>query len=555
MVVYLRLALAYFCQFAIWGGWAIALGGYASGVLNFSGPEIGWLYAAIPLGAIIAPLFIGPIADRYFAAQKVLFVLHLIGGLALLGCGLHCWMSDSPSFLIIMGLMVLSGICFMPSIGLMNSVVFKHLPSASMAPYVFVFGTIGWIIINLFIAAFCGGSSTPYFFFVAGAVGVFLAVYSLTLPDTPPKGAPVAGEKSSGPGLLSMFKSFPFAIFVLCAFLASIPTSNFFFPALDTFLTERGYPSPLALGTLNQISEIAFMLALPFCIAKFGLKKVLLIGMAAWIVRYVLFAEPMFALTILGLLLHGFCYTFLFVASYMYAEKVAPAHLKASAQTMMVFLLLGVGQILGSLGYGYVSDANPPKFGDAEIAIGGAQLELAEGARLPEGTDVSDSFMVPVPAWSAGERSLFQYLDLAAQVNKLLGRTQDARTVDLGRLLGEQPLSLATIDAMPGEQLVQDNVRIRRVEPCCDTDVAQEVEPITASVRYTRDDLKQLGRAVAGKNVDGVEDFSLTREDWLTTRAHNWTQIWRLPALFIAVWFVVFFLLGRDPKDEGNASG
>jgi len=540
MLVYPRLCIAYFCQFAIWGGWAIALGGYVASK-GFSGPEIGWLYAAIPLGAIIAPLFIGPIADRYFAAQKVLFVLHLIGGLALLACGLHCAMSAEPSFPLLMGLMVLSGICFMPSIGLMNSVVFKHLPSASMGPYVFVFGTIGWIVINLFIAAFLGGADTPCFFFATGAVGVFLGLYSLTLPDTPPKGAPVAGEKSSGPGLLSMFKSFPFTVFVICAFLASIPTSNYFFPALGSFLTERGYPSPLALGTLNQISEIALMLALPFCIAKFGLKKVLLIGMAAWIIRYVLFAEPIFALTILGLLLHGFCYSFLFVAAYMYAEKVAPAHLKASAQTMMVFLLLGVGQILGSLGYGYVRDANPPKH--TAIAIGGAKLDP-----LPEGIDATNDFMVPIPAWSEDADSLLQYLDLAAQVNKLLGNTGEAeaattRTVDLGKLLGGQRLTPASISAIEG-RMVQDGVEISKTSACCDTDIVT-FDPFVTSVTYAKDDLRALARDIAGK-----DDFSLDRSNWLAAQARDWTQIWRLPAMFIFVWFVIFFIFGRDPKEE-----
>jgi len=551
VLIYPRLCIAYFCQFAIWGAWAGALGGYASSVLDFTGPNIGWLYNAIPLGALIAPLFIGPIADRYFSAQKVMSVLHFIGGLALLACGWHCMTSDAPSFPLLMGLMLLSGICYMPTMGLINSVVFKHLPGVGVAPpYVFVFGTIGWIIVNLVLAAFFGGASTAWFFVVAGIVSVFLALYSLTLPDTPPKGAPAPGEKSSGGslGVLSLFKSFPFAIFVICAFLASIPACNYFFPAQVAFLSERGYPSPLALTTLNQFSEIAFMLALPFCIAKFGLKKVLLIGMAAWIIRYFCFAEPYFALVVFGLLLHGFCYTFLYVAAYMYADKVAPPHLKASAQSMMVFLLLGVGQILGGLGYGYMRDANPPKFAFTEIAVGGAQLDP-----LPEGVgEINDSFMVPIPAWSEAEDSLFQYLDLAAQVNKLLGKTEEAgedvatRTVDLGRLLGGQPLTLASISAIE-EQMVQDGVEVSKTSACCDTDTTKAFAPFVTSVTYTKDDLRALGRAIAGKTDQ--EDFSLTRSDWIADQAHDWTQIWRLPAIFIFVCFLVFFLLGRDPKD------
>ena len=543
IVTYLRLCFAYFCQFAIWGSWAVALGSYAGSELGFT--NIGWLYNAIPLGALIAPLFIGPIADRYFAAQKVMFVLHLIGGLALIACGWLC-ANGLPGFLdsiglfpIIMGLMLLSGICYMPTLGLINSVVFKHLPSPGMAPYVFVFGTIGWIVVNLFIAAFCGGAETPNFFFVGGTVGVILALYSLTLPNTPPKGAPAPGEKSGGLGVLSLFSNLSFGIFVLCVFLASVPACNYFFPAQGLFLTERGYPAPVALATLNQFSEIAFMLALPFCVARFGLKNVLLVGMAAWSIRYFCFAEPFFALVIAGLLLHGFCYSFLYVAAYMYAEKVAPAHLKASAQSMMVFLLLGVGQVLGGYGYDIMREANPPKF--TAIAVGGAQLET-----LPEGLDATNEFMVPIPAWSESEDSMLQYLDLAAQVDKFFGREKKvstARTVDLGKLLGGQPLSMESINAMDREQLVRDGVEISKTSTCCDSGTPA-FEPFVVTVHYTKDDLKELCKTIAGK-----DDFSLTRADWLAAQAHDWKKIWQIPAIFIAACFVVFLLLGRNPKD------
>ena len=539
MFVYLRLGLAYFCQFAIWGAWAGALGGYAPTVLKFGTDETGWLYNAVPLGALIAPLFIGPIADRYFSAQKVMSVLHLVGGLTLLACGGLC-LSGMISFPVLMGLMLLAGLCYMPTMGLINSVVFKHLPNAGMAPYVFVWGTLGWIAVNLIIAAFCGGASTPYFFIVGGGVSLFLAVYSLTLPDTPPKGAPVAGEKSSGPGLLSLFKSFPFLIFVVCAFVASIPACNYFFPAQVLFLTERGYPSPVALTTLNQISEIALMLALPFCIAKFGLKKVLLIGMAAWAIRYLCFAEPYFAFVVGGLLLHGFCYTFLYVAAYMYAEKVAPAHLKASAQSMMVFLLLGVGQILGGYGYGEMTKRYPAKH--TEIAISGAQLYP-----LPEGIDVTNDFKVPIPAWSEDEDSLFQYLDLAELVNKLLGKKMDVKeetqTVDLGKLLGGQPLTPASISAIDGK-MVQDGVEVSKTSACCDPKV-KAFEPFVTSVTYAKDDMRALA-----KDIAGTDDFSLTRSDWLAAQAHDWKKIWQYPAFCILACLVIFLLLGRDPKDD-----
>ena len=537
ILAYPRLCIAYFCQFAIWGAWAGALSGYTDKVLKFGGSEIGSLYNAIPFGAIIAPLFIGPIADRYFSAQKVMSLLHFIGGLALLACGLLC-LNGWQSFPALMALMLLSGICFMPTMGLINSIVFKHLPKASMAPYVFVFGTLGWIAVNLVIAGFCGGAETPNFFFVGGGVSVFLALYAMTLPNTPPKGAPAPGEKSgSGLGVMSLFKDFSFTIFVICAFLASIPACNYFFPALVPFLTERGYPSPVALGTVNQFSEILFMLALPFCIPRFGLKNVLLIGMAAWSIRYFCFAEPYFATAFAGLLFHGLCYTFLYVAAYMYAEKVAPENLKASAQSMMVFLLLGVGQVLGGYGYGFMSDNYAPKF--SGITVAQSQLTVTEG-KLPGG---ELDAKVSIPAWKDTEDSFFQYLDLAKQVNKWLGKKEEEDTsIDLGKLLAGQPLTPQAIDAMEESLLVQDGVKISQLT-IDEVDLILAKGAVTANVQY-KDGLKKLAADIAGK-----EDFSLTRSDWLEAQARDWMMIWIIPAGLIAVCFVVFLLLGRNPKD------
>ena len=541
-LVYPRLCIAYFCQFAIWGAWANALGGYADSILKFGGGEIGSLYNAIPFGAIIAPLFIGPIADRYFPAQRVLSALHLISGLALLACGWLCW-SGQQNFPFLMGLMLLSGICYMPSVGLMNSIVFKHLPNPSRAPLVFVFGTLGWIVVNLVIAAVGGGAEEPTFFLISGGIGIFLAMYAVTLPNTPPKGAPVPGEKSSGPGVLSLFKDFSFVVFVACAFLASIPACNYFFPAQVPFLTERGYPSPVALTTLSPLAEIIFMVALPFLIPRIGLKNILLIGMAAWSVRYFCFAEPYFALALIGLLLHGFCYSFLYIAAYMYAEKVAPAHLKASAQSMMVFLLLGIGQVLGGYGYGFMSEKYAATL--TETSLARSQLTVTEG-KVP---NVEFDAKVPIPVWKDTEDSPFQYLDLAKQVNKLIGKKEkvsEARTIDLGKLLEGKPLTPQMIDVLDESQLVQDGVIITQVAI---DGIRMQIlgDAITADVQYTKEDLKTLAVGIAGK-----DDFSLTRDDWLAAQARNWRQIFHIPAIFVAVCFVVFLLLGRDPDAKAK---
>lgn len=528
--IYPRLCLAYFCQFAIWGSWAGALGGYAGDILKLPAMQIGWLYAAIPLGAVISPLFIGPIADRFFSAQKVVAFLHALGGLCLLTAGWLC-ASEKQTFASLMTLILLSGVCFMPTIALVNSIVFKHLPNPDNAPRVFMFGTIGWIVINLFIAAFCGGASTPNFFFVGGAVSIFLAVYSLSLPDTPPKGAPAPGEKSDalGLGALKLFKNPTFAIFAFCIFLGSIPACNYFFSAQVLFLTQRGYPSPLALTTLNQFSEVFFMALLPLFVTKIGLKRVLLLGLLAWSLRYICFAQGGaygFEWALVGLILHGLCYSFLYVGAYMYADKKAPADLKASVQSLMAFLLLGVGQVLGSLGYGQIADKYPPEISSMTVAKHGDK-ENAEG---------------PLPPWADIKRadSAWKYLDLGATVTSMMAKDKEgadavkAAPSDLGVLLDTN----------------KDNVITKE-------ELNAITEPITLNgVTYTKENLETIFGKIAemSKSTDG----SVTHAQWLAAQANDWKMIFRLPAAFIGVFFLLFLALGKDPvvakKDDEPAA-
>jgi hypothetical protein len=470
---------------------------------------------------------------------------------------------EEPSYIVLTGLLLLSGTCFMPTIGLLNSIVFKHV---SKAPYVFVFGTLGWIVVNLVVAGCFGGEKEPYFFLVGGAVGVFLALYSLTLPHTPPKGAPAPGEKSGGgAGVLSLFKNVQFTIFVVCVFFASIPCNNYFFPSIVNFLSERGYPSPVALNTLCQFSEIFLMFALAFCVPRIGLKNVLLIGLAAWWIRYLCFASPYydFECTMAGLLVHGFCFAFLYVASYMYADKVAPPHLKASAQTMMVFLLLGVSQVCGSFTLGHMTDTYKSKLANPVVAK--SQLLNIEG-NVP---DEKFTASVPIPEWSDSADSPFQYFNLPEQLNNWLGEDHpydfakqlnvwlgkvkeggtDSKKVDLGKLLEGKPLTSDAIGAMQKDVLVQTGVKVSQLTIADDVDVVL-VNPITADVQYTQADLTNLARDVAEAVEKDSSNFELTRADWLKAQAKDWTIIYGYPAVFILVFFVIFAIFGREPKEE-----
>jgi len=509
--VYPRLQLAYLLQFAIWGSWSVALGGYLFG--KMTGAQIGMLFMAVPIGAIVAPMFIGPIADKYFSAQKMLGVLHLIGGAALVACGMICSNAVAKAdggavtvpFLPIMILMLIDGLCYMPSIPLINAVVFKHIPDNSKTPKVFIFGTVGWILVNIVIEVFAGGAATPNFFYIGGGCGLFLGLYAFTLPNTPPKGAPAPGQKNDvlGLGALAMFKDSKFTVFVLCAFMVSIFGSNYYFPALIPYLTEHGYPAAMALGTLNQFSELFFMGILSIVVARFGLKWVLVLGMSAWAIRYMIFTQDGFSFALIGLLFHGMAYAYLYTAAYMFGDKVAPDHLKASVQSLLAFLLLGIGQLLSGYFYGQMIDSCAPQMTGIEVAAA-TETEPAKTAAMP--------------AWNdpAAANSGLRFLDLAKSVKYVMGNKDVFNTAEdnLGNYQAED--GSLNIDAVPAEGLggvTKDQIA---------AEVAQ---------------VKEL-----------TKKDTVTRSDWLSVQRHNWTKFFLYPAVFCIFWIVIFLIFGREPQ-------
>ena len=509
VAAYPRLCIAYFLQFAIWGSWGIALGGYAGATLGFSPTQVGWLYSAIPLGAIISPLFIGPIVDRYFAAQKMIALLHFFSGICLLGAAF------TNNFHAMLALMILHGVFYMPTIALVNSVVFKHLPKSENAPLVFVFGTIGWIAINLVIDCFLGGMSTPGFLYIAAMCSFCLAVYSLSLPNTPPKTVE-PGERGDalGLGALKLFRDPTFLVFVMCAFIASIPACNYYFPAVGKMLSQRDYPSPLTLGTLNQVSELLFMAALPFFVVRIGLKRVLLVGMLAWAIRYLCFMQDAFGFALVGLLLHGFCYSFLYVGAYMYGEKRAPENLKASVQSLLTFLLLGVGQMLGAQWEGYAERNAAPAFNEMQIAASEAGVQM--------------------PGWADPklQDSNFKYLDLSGNVKRWMGKDEATQRKDIGTELDGN----------------QDNkLTIEEIEAVGDEGVT------FGEVTFTREDLlanfKNIAAWKAEKTPDELGEYwEVARDDYIAAQKANWSQVFFIPSIFIFAVAAIFLVFGKDPE-------
>ena len=347
-LAYLRLQIAYALEFAVWGCWSYKLGGYCAAHHINSGI----LYSAFALGALFAPV-IGPIADKKFAAQKVFAFMQLICGAALFAChkvahdvaaSVPAEILNSPNGTVApgfawMALMFVAGLMFMPSIPLLNAIVFKHIPNKDRSPWVFIFGTLGWIAVNLLLKYMPLNSGAENLYLVDAAIAILLAIYALTLPNTPPSGS--SASDPFGFKALALFKNPSFALFILCATVVGVFGSNFYFPLMDQCFPEK--------GTLNQFSEIFFMAALGIAVGKIGLKWVLTIGMAAWGVRYLLFSTGNDSMAVIGILCHGGAYAFLYTAAYMYGDKIAPKEMKASVQALIAFLLLGVAQVLSGV--------------------------------------------------------------------------------------------------------------------------------------------------------------------------------------------------------------
>ncbi|MDA8699498.1 nucleoside permease [Flavobacteriaceae bacterium] len=358
-----QLSLMMFLQFFIWGGWFVTLGTFLGNNLNATGAETGMAFSTQSWGAIIAPFFIGLIADRYFNAEKILGVLHLIGA------ALMYFMSQATSFDTFYPLVFAYMVAYMPTLALVNSVSFFQMKDpAKEFSVIRVFGTIGWIIAGLLISYFqwdstesiSQGALSNTFTMVAIA-SLTLGIISFTLPKTPPTQSEGAVSVSDILGLdaLKLLKDRNFLMFFITSILICIPLA-FYYQQANPFLVELGMENPTGKMTLGQISEVLFMLLLPFFFKKFGFKKTLLVGMLAWAIRYALFAygnagELTFML-IIGIALHGICYDFFFVSGQIYTDFKAGEKVKSAAQGLITLATYGVGMLVGFWVAGKISD-------------------------------------------------------------------------------------------------------------------------------------------------------------------------------------------------------
>ena len=352
------LCLMMLLEYFIWGSWYVTMSTYMVNNLHSSGVQIGAAYSALAIATMISPFVVGLIADRFFSAQRIMGVLHLLGAVLLFLAttvttnGLFYW------------IILFYSLLYMPTIALSNSIAFRQMSDpGKQFPWIRVFGTLGWIIAGLLIGKLQWEKTgqTGNTFYLAAGASAALGLISFFLPDTPP-GA--TSDKASAAKLLGadafiLFRNNAYLIFFIAAILVCIPLS-FYYGFANAFLNEIGMQSAASKMILGQISDGVFILAIPFLFNRIGVKKMLMMGMVAWMLRYLCFAygniDANLWLLYAGIILHGVCYDFFFVTGYMYTEKKAGPAIKNAAQGLFTFATYGVGMFIGTWFSGFIVD-------------------------------------------------------------------------------------------------------------------------------------------------------------------------------------------------------
>jgi len=478
-LIRLRLWALMFLEFFVWGAWIVPISSYMNSSLGFTGTQIGWICAASALGALISPLFLGYVADRFFATERVLGVLHFAGAASLF------WAAGQTSFPALMTAIMVNALCFMPTLPLVNNLVFRNIDDKNRFPRIAVGGTIGWIVAGLAVGIFLGERDAK-FFHIAAAIEVVTALYCFTLPHTPPKRADDRPRDIFGLSAVSLLRDPGFLVFAAAIPLVTI-SKTFYTTWTNAFLTEIDFSKPTAVMTLSQASEIVSMIILPWFIARIGLKRVLVAGMAVWAIRYFAFASMNAPSVIAGLLLHGFSYGFVVTGASIYAAKVAPPGMTARAQSFIALLIFGIGMFFGAYVAGFTGQA----YQGRSVAV--VKTSVADGNSVAR---------VPLPAWD----------DPVADKGNLprqLGSADDRLTLSLM------------------EKLPERGVTIRRGE----------------ALIYAKEDLMR-----AFRDADHDKDGIVEGADWQRLRRHAWPQIWAWAAALAIVACLLFGIGGREPE-------
>jgi nucleoside transporter len=363
-----QLSTFMFLQYFIWGSWYVTMGSYMGKVLKFDGGQIGLAYGAFAIGAMISPFFIGLIADRYFASEKML------GVLGVLGAGILFLLANTAEkdFWSFYSLLIAYCATYVPTLALGNSLSLHqlHNPKADF-PRVKILSAVGWIAGGLAVSQI-GAEESHHQFYLAGGLSLVFGLFAFTLPHTPPKktGADVTVGQILGLDALGLLGKRSFAIFILCMFLICIPL-YFYFVNLHIYLGELKWENAAAKMTLAQVSDVVFLFLLPIMLRSLGYKWTIFIGILSWAIRFFFLAysmemasNPQTLLILVAISLHGVCYDFLFIAGQLYVDDESNEKIRGAAQGFIAFILWGVGGFVGTYIAGQVQGMNAYKDAD-----------------------------------------------------------------------------------------------------------------------------------------------------------------------------------------------
>ena len=551
-IIRLQLSVMMFLQFFVWGAWYVTAPNYL-GTIGFGAGDFGWTYSVGPIAGMITPFFVGMVADRFFSAQRVLGVLHLLGAGLMWLAMQKMTAGGTPTEInwIFFGYML----TYFPTLALTNTIAMKNMSDPQKEfPGIRVLGTIGWIAAGLTLT-WLGIETNISMFELTAVSALVLGLLSFLLPDTPPsQEGKVTARQIMGLDALVLFKNRSYLFFIIASALICIPLS-FYYQIASRIVEMSGLPIGQTMS-YGQMSEIFFMIVMPFFFVRLGVKWMLAVGMLAWVARYGLFAigapDEIRWMIIAGIVLHGICYDFFFVTGQIYTDQAAPKAIRAQAQGLLVFFTLGLGMFIGAQVAGSIEGQHTPKSEELKtMAEDQAQLDRLTAAFGEEEAKLTVSNWSKLAEIKGAQEAL-------AEATETLQIADEGAKTDAEAAVAKAKQALEGADDMPGltEELNAINGEIAVLEVLDDQAFA------IVALSQSNGDFAQLSGKVAELN----EARSIKLAEWQAKQAPvqkqvgsrrtsdlrslGWMSIWGKPALFAAVIMIFFVLLFRE---NGNA--